>query len=199
MKKTIIKTLIIVVICLTIGFFAGMEYKAYQIRSVFKKATDQISGVLNQPQQTGTAMPEESKWTDKNVGDVVELATLKFQVIKSEEKQTISSSNMFSTPKVAKSGAKFVVIDLELTNTTNAPFTFFNMGGGFVLVDDKERQFTEYEDTIGSIDNYLDSRKLSPSIAERGVLVYEIPQDAINYGLAVGKGGTNEVYKVILK
>lgn len=67
----------------------------------------------------------------------------------------------------AKEGAKFVIVDIKLTNTTNKTFSF--------------------------------PPDLSLSIKETGYLVYEIPTDAMSYFLVVGKSGTNELYKIILK
>ena len=148
------------------------------------------------PEKSGQEKQDDYVWIKKNIGDTVELATIKFKVIKSGERQTISSK--YGTPKVAKERAKFVVIDLELTNITDAPFYFSN-SDSFAIFDDKERLFAEYEDTIGGIDNYLTQRKLSPDITERGVFVYEIPQDAESYSLTIGKLGTNEAYEVLLK
>lgn len=148
------------------------------------------------PEKGEQEKQEDYVFIEKNIEDEIELATLKFKVNKVEEKQIISSK--YGTPAVAKEGAKFIVIDLELTNITNAPFYFSNYNG-FVLIDNKERQFTEYEDVIGSIDNYLAQRKLSPDIAERGFFVYEIPKDAVSYSLVIGKAGTDEIYKVVLK
>lgn len=196
-KITLVKTPIIIILSLAIGFLAGMEYKAYQVRSALKETAKEISEVFTgETKQKGEEEKIEWVITEKNTGDEIELATLKFKVNKVEERQIISSK--YGTPEVAKEGAKFVVIDLELTNITDTPFYFSNYDG-FILIDDKGRQFTEYENVIGSIDNYLAQRKLSPNITERGVFVYETPKDAASYGLTVRKAGTNEEYKVILK
>ena len=130
---------------------------------------------------------------EKRMGEMVELATIKFKVINVEETQIISVK--YGTPKVAKEETKFVVINLEITNITGAPFYFLN--DSFGILDNKERLFAEYQDTF-SIDNYLSGRTLSPDIKERGVFVYEIPQDAESYSLTIGKLGTSEVYKVSL-
>ena len=196
-KKIILKISVVVIISLAVGFFVGIEYKAYQIRKalsdVFDKPNQQV---ISTPEKSGQKKQDDYVWIKKNIGDTIELATIKFKVIKSEERQTISSK--YGTPKVAKEGTKFVVIDLELTNIIDAPFYFSNYDG-FAIFDDKERLFAEYDDTIGSIDNYLDGRKLSPDITERGVFVYEIPQDAESYSLTIGKSGTNEAYEVLLK
>lgn len=130
---------------------------------------------------------------EKNIGDEVVLATLNLKVNSAEEKQSINSS--YSSAE-AKEGAKFVVIDLELTNTTNKGFTF---PPDLLLMDDKGREFDSYSDSIGNIENYIDYRDLSPSIKETGYLVYEVPMDALNYSILVGKAGTDELYKIIIK
>jgi len=205
MNKTILKTLVITVVCLAIGFLAGMEYKAYQVRSVLQEAAD----VFNEPSQQTIPTPEKQEeqteggqeaqdeyvFIEKSIGDEIEFATIKAKVNGVKERQTLSGS--FGTPAIAKENAKFVVISLSITNTTDANFTF--LPDGFRLVDNEERQFTTYDDTIGSVENYLNVRELTPSITESGVIVYEIPKDVINYSLLAGKGGTNEIYKINLK
>ena len=130
---------------------------------------------------------------EKNIGDEVVLATLNLKVNSAEEKQSINSS--YSSAE-AKEGAKFVVINLELTNTTNKGITF---SPDLLLIDDKGREFDSYSDSIGSIDDYIDYRDLSPSIKETGFLVYEVPIDALNYSIFIGKAGTNELYEIIIK
>ncbi len=130
----------------------------------------------------------------KTVGDEITLATIKFKVNSIEEKQTISSS--YGPPKTAKEGAKFVVINLEITNTTNKAFAF---SPDLILVDNKGREFNAYSDAIGNIDNYIDYRDLSPSIKEKGNLVYELPSDATSYNLMIAKSSTKELYQIKLK
>lgn len=195
-----VKTIIIVLVSLGIGFFAGVEYKAYQVRSALQDAADEIFNTFNTADTSSNQLPDENEdsitYIDKSVGEEAVLATIKFKVNNSSEKQTLSGG--FGSPAIAKEGAKFVVIDLSITNTTNASFTFLP-DDGFRLIDDKDRQFTTYRNTIGKVDNYLNVRELSPGIAESGVLVYEIPQDSVSYSFAVGKGGTSEIYRVQLK
>ena len=131
----------------------------------------------------------------KNIGEEIKLATLKYTVNSVEEVQTMGGS--FGV-KVAKQNAKFVIINVNIINTTNSEFTFYS-NDAFVIIDNQNRQFTTYDDTIGYIDNYLTMRNLSPDLVENGVLVYEMPSDATNYNLVIGKSGTDEIYKVILK
>lgn len=139
------------------------------------------------------AEEDDMEIIEKNIGDEVVLATLNLKVNSAEETQSINSS--YSSAE-AKEGAKFVVINLELTNTTNKGITF---SPDLLLIDDKGREFDSYSDSIGSIDNYMDYRDLSPSIKETGFLVYEVPEDALNYSIYVGKAGTNELYEIIIK
>ncbi len=132
---------------------------------------------------------------EKKMKDEIELATIKLKINNVEEKQILGGG--FGTPAIAKENTKFVIINLDITNTTNSGFTFFPETG-FILIDNKEREFTTYKDTIWKVDNYLNVRELAPDITENGVLVYEIPKDAENYSLMIAKGGTNEIYKISL-
>src|SRR3989338_844564 len=131
----------------------------------------------------------------KGLGDEIVLATIKFKVNAVKEQQTISSSNQYIGSATAKEDAKFIIVDMSITNTTNASFAFPD--DAFVLVDNQNRQFNISSNT--TIDNYLNWRQLSPSITEKGVVVYEMPSDATSYSFTVVKAGTNEVYKIILK
>lgn len=129
----------------------------------------------------------------KNIGEEIAFATIKLKVNSVEEKNSISSS--YSSAD-ATEGAKFAVIELEVTNTTNNTFTF---PSDIPLVDDKGREFYPYEDSIGNIDNYIDYRELAPSIKEKGCLVYELPNDSNNYSIFLLKDGTDELYEIIIK
>ncbi|MCK5123132.1 MAG: DUF4352 domain-containing protein [Candidatus Pacebacteria bacterium] len=139
---------------------------------------------------------EDIEIIEKNIGDEVELTTIKYTIHNVEEKKILSSE--FHGPTIAQKNTKFVVIDMSITNITKSGFLFFP-SDGFVLIDNQKRQFITYDNTIGSIDNYLNVRNLAPSIQERGFIVYNIPEDAISYGIFVGKAGTNEIYGIVLK
>lgn len=52
---------------------------------------------------------------------------------------------------------------------------------------------------LNSVDNYMAYRELSPSIKEKGYIIYELPTDATSYSIVMGKGGTRETYKILLK
>lgn len=194
-----IKLLIAALIIFALGFFLGMEYKAYQVRSALTSVlNDSQPGNTNTPSTQDSAIQQAKKegmtTIDKAIGDEISLATIKIKVNSSDERQTISSP--YSSPKVAKQGTKFVVINLDVTNTTNSEFS---LQPDFLLVDNQNREYSTYSDSIGSIDNYLNYRDLSPSVKETGFLVYEIPADASSYSLMMSKAGTKELYKIKLK
>lgn len=180
--------IVVIILSLVIGFFGGMEFKSYQVRRAIEETFS--------PTEVAIDINKE-KIINKNMGDIIELTTVSYKINGAKEQQMISSANMFSTPVTAKNGAKFVVIDIGITNTTNS--SFYVPTDGFMLIDNSDRIFQPFDNTIGNIDNYLNSRKLSPSIEETGVLVFQIPQDATQYSLVTAKAGTDEVYKTRLK
>ncbi|MCR3922797.1 MAG: DUF4352 domain-containing protein [Firmicutes bacterium] len=140
------------------------------------------------------ALQDNMTIIEKATGDEIILATVLLKVTGVEEKQSISTS--YGSPTEAKEDAKFVVVSLDLTNTTNKTFSF---PPDLIVVDNKGREFNTFSDSIFAIDDYLDYRDLSPSIKETGYLVYELPTDAVSYNLVVAKSGTNELYKILLK
>ena len=132
---------------------------------------------------------------DKNIGDEIELATMKFKINSADEKPSVKSS--YGSTKSASEGSKFIVINLTVTNNTKEGFDFDS--DGIRLTDDQDRKFDPWDDTIGSIDNYLEMRELQPSIPQAGFMIYEVPIDANSYRMNIGKRGTNEVYSISLK
>ncbi|MDO8657504.1 MAG: DUF4352 domain-containing protein [Candidatus Levybacteria bacterium] len=193
---------IIIVIGLAIfgvGFFAGGEYKAYRIRTAIQQAFSGNTNPFNSSSLLLTPSTKQAKKeiitiVQKAIGDEIALATLKLKVNSVEEKQTLIAT--YGSPKVAKEGTKFVVVNLDITNTTNRKFSF---SPDIIVVDNKNREYSTYSESIGAIDNYLNYKDLSPSVKETGYLIYEIPNDATSYSLVVGKEGTNELYKIVLK
>lgn len=162
----------------------------------FDNAMNSSSSDANQESTTAMENAKKDNMTiiTKNIGDEIQFATLKLKVNRVEEKQTISAE--YSSPITAKEGAKFVIVNADLINTTNKAFT---MSPNLMIVDNKDREYKTYSDAIGAIDDYLDYKELSPSIKETGNWVYELPTDATSYKLISGKSGTNELYEILLK
>lgn len=194
-KKIILLASLVVVF--GIGFYSGTIYKTYQIAKTFSDLLDNSTTASNLNKNTVSEKIKEENYQliEKNIGDEVTLATINFKINKVEEKQTLVPK--YGSPKVADENTKFIVINADITNTTNSKFSFST--NGLILVDNKNREFSTYSDSIGAIDDYLDYRDLSPSIKENGYLIYELPIDAENYNFMIGKAGTKEYYKIILK
>jgi len=182
-------------IILGIGFYLGTVYKTYQFAKVFKDAFNNTG--LETKNNTVKEEIEEKNYQviEKQIGDEVTLATMNFKINKVEEKQILNPK--YGSPVVAKEGTKFILINIDITNTTSSKFDF--SPNGLIIIDNKNREFSTYSNSIGSIDGYLDYRELSPSIKETGYLIYEMPNDAVNYSFMIGKAGTKEYYKIILK
>jgi len=157
---------------------------------------DSSTNSSNQDSMTALETAEKNNMTiiHKAVGDEITLATVILKVNTVEEQQTLTAE--YRSPVAAKEGAKFVIVNLDVTNTTNKAFEF---PPSLIVVDNKNREFNSYPDSIGSIDNYIDYRELSPGIKETGNLVYELPSDATSYSLLIAKAGTNELYQILLK
>lgn len=192
MSKKFYISLIVVAI---ISFVLGMEFQSYRVRSALTEGLSKMSESLKTNDFSSQKETTPSAIVQKIIGDTVELATLNIKVTSAEETGTLAGS--YSGPKVAKEGAKFIIIHAEVINTTKQPFTFsYNSNP---LVDEKGRRFGPYSDTIGAVTDYLDVRTLQPSITEKGVMVYEIAKDAEKYKLVFLKAGTNEEYDIVLK
>lgn len=184
--KTKLGIALLIVLGIVLVFVIGSEYRAYKV----KKAINEVFNTENTPE------PAKNKnIVEKKIGEEFQLTMGKMKINSVEEKSVLSGS--FGSPVAAKEGTKFVILDLDVTNTTNDKITF--VPSTIDLVDNKERTFETYEDTIGNVDNYLEMRDLSPSIKENGVLVYELPDDATSYALEIDKGGTSDRYMVKLK
>lgn len=195
MKNKVIISFIVLVVFI-LGFFAGMEYKAYQISSAFQQAFNDTTSPT--PAQTVVEQAKEEKLItiEKKIGDELVMATGNLKVNTSEEKQIVVAS--YGSPKVAKEGTKFVLVNLDVMNTTKSSFSF-NADNVFKMVDNQGREFETYENSFGAIDNNLDYEELAPSVKKTGFLLYEIPTDATGYSLITAKEGTKELYKIVLK
>lgn len=128
------------------------------------------------------------------IGDEIILTTLNLKVNNVEEKQSISS--YYGSAAEAHEGFEFVLILLQLKNTTNEEFEFSQ---DLIIMDDKKREFNSYPNTTDNLDNCIENRKLSPGISETGYLVYELPKDSMSYSIYSWNAGTDKLYEIKLK
>lgn len=131
---------------------------------------------------------------EKGVGDDITLSTIDLKVNSVEETKLLEST--YGDPVKAKDGTKFVLVSMDITNTTKTEIT---APDDLKLIDNEDREFSKYSDSIGAIEDYLDYRDLAPSIKESGRFVYELPEDSTSYSIVVGKADTDEIYKIKLK
>ena len=189
------KSIILVVAGIIVGFIIGQQYTKYSISRKLEKAFSQPS-VAETAKTTEKEIENKLKNAiNKNIGEEVGLATFKFKVNSSVEENIIQSK--YGSPKVADEGAKFIILDISVTNITKSPFDFYT--DGMNLVDDNGTQYYPYNDTIGNIDNYIDMQEISPNISKTGKMVYMIPKTIESYSFIVRKGGTNEMFKIKVK
>lgn len=154
-----------------------------------------LGGKNTSPQQEKASPKSESTDPYANakiykLGETVHFASVDLVVNSAKATDSISSSG--SSPVFADKGAKFVVINLTVTNTTKSPFTY----KPFEMVDQKNRMFESYENTIGNIDNYINVAELAPSIPKTGNAVYQVPKDATTLKLGGYVGNTNKLFLV---
>ncbi len=125
---------------------------------------------------------------DVELGETIELATIKLCVTGCEERTTLSSGFGETT---APEGTKFVVFSAEIENITKEPLSFNN---DLKFYDNQGRQYEPYNDSYLYLDGVFSYVDLAPNIKQTGYLVYNVPQDAAGYYIVTGKSGTNDVY-----
>jgi hypothetical protein len=189
-KKNIIISVVVIIVIAVFIFIAGTEYKAYQVRKAVKQ-------IFNETPTAETDISKEAKekiianMIEKNIGEEIQLATVKVKVNEASEAQVYNLS--YSNPLVAKADTKFVILSVEITNTTKAPF--YNSTDFGSIMDSNERVWvaTEFLGDKGIAGD------LAPDIMQKGDVLYEIPKDATNYSFIIRKAGTDEFYKIRLK
>lgn len=144
---------------------------------------------------TGSSKSEvETVRITKQIGDEIALETFDLKIRGAEEDKLISS--YYGSTAYATDGFKFVLVVLELKNTTDKEFEYIP---DLKLEDKSGREFYPYPNTIGNINNHIEKRKLSPGISEIGYLIYEIYEDCESYSIIASNEEKNERYEVNIK
>lgn len=177
---------------LFLGFLAGMEYKAYQVRSVLNETFEDWGEDFGA--EESYVEPEEEVHIAKGLGDSIELATIEFTVNSAEEKDVIV--DVLGSTRFPSDGAKFVVLNMTITNTlkeeTSSDLDYFE------VTDDQGRVYTYDWEVTTAVSERMPST-LQAGIPETGYVVFQLPIDAASYFMSIGKAGTSEVYDVVLK
>lgn len=137
---------------------------------------------------------EDKNIIKKEIGQELELKNLNITVTTVEETNELVGDLDEKTQ--AREGSKFLVIGLDIVNTSKEGFSFYN---DFLLIDQEGREYQGYGDSIGNLKNYMDGRDLAPSIKEEGFICFELPEDSLAYSIFIGKEAKDEVYEVVLR
>lgn len=144
--------------------------------------------VITSGQAHITSRPTQEREIQKRIGEDVLLDTVRVRVNGALEQQAISPQ--WGAPVTAKSGAKFVVINIDATNITRDGLDIFwsiTLDRWLWLVDQMGRRFTVNASASIPADNSLFARRLAPGITENGVLVFEVPTDTTSYRLVISE------------
>lgn len=186
--KTNAGLIALVIAAIVIGGLIMYGYQTFRARPILNPA------LTVQPATQADNSAQETI-INKSVGDEVVLQLIKFRVNQVTEK---TSLNGILGVIVADAGVHFTVVNLTVTSLTNENITV-GADDVFRLVDDKGRHFTAYNNMIGHVDNYFQNVLFAPNIPKTVNMVFELPNDATGYYITVGKGGTNDIYRVKLK
>ncbi len=198
-----------IIASLLIGFFAGREYAFYEVRQRLDTALEEAfsptadTAGSNNQEETSPVLAEQEEMkeelsklniTDVKMGEEFELATIKVKVNSIERSDILNKEYM--EPVVAPEGTEFIVIDMTLTNTTKADFTYTT--DGKPLIDSQDTVYSP-ADYSNSADNNLDLETLSPNIPKTGTITYQVPKNDETYKLLMLKAGTDDAFAVTIK
>ena len=139
---------------------------------------------------------EDANYIDIALNDTAELSKFKVTATKVEEKTKLVDTNELYDDKTAEDGTKYVAYYLTFENITKNAETV-NLYG-LELTDSEGRNFEcDYEANY-----YFESinyESVNPSMKKSGVVVFNVPTDASNYYITLGKDGTNDAYRFYAK
>jgi|GEM_PF-568833 len=160
------------------------------IADVFTCNITKAFSAFNESQDNEEDEEVEYIYQDVPLGEEVELATIKIRLTKVEESKELKSSYSKIT---APNGSKFVFVHAEIENITKTPLDFNN---DLFLYDDQGRQYSPYEDAYMYDGNSFSYVELAANIEQKGVLLYNVPEDSKGFYLKVGKLNSNERYNL---
>lgn len=178
----------------------NIEFKLVKEGSWLKgyewKIDDVITPTFGDEEETA---PEDTNWLDAEVGENVELATVKYSILESTEKSVIEPLSEYTDPLEPSAGSKFVVLKFTVENTTKQAISL-SSSDLLILQDADENQYQEYDGSLYDyFENTLVYEKINPRASFTGYTVFEIPEDIESYGVFSCKKDTNDCYLINLK
>ena len=67
------------------------------------------------------------------------------------------------------------------------------------LIDSQDREYGMYDDAAWYVDDTINYKEINPSMSITGSMVYNVPSDASDMYLLIGKADTNDYYKFFIK
>lgn len=122
----------------------------------------------------------------------IELQTISIRVKSSEEKKYIRSDNEFLDDISAPIGTKFIIVKGQVENITKGTIDLY--ADDFMLFDSLDRQYYPMEDSLYYFDDAHIIFELAPNIKTDFTLVYNVPDNSTDCFIAMGKGGTSDLY-----
>lgn len=137
------------------------------------------------PDEPSSATPAESSantddtvqgTVDAALGDVIEGDRLSLVVYAIERTTTIGEYTE------ADAGQEFVIVDMAAKNRASSEYIRFSSFLQLTLRDDESY---EYDQTLTTAENALDSGELVPGEVTRGVVVFEVPEGTAGLSLEI--------------
>lgn len=193
-KEVSLKILLVIVVAsLLVGFFSGQGYTKYQIRMAIEN-TFNISENDSSDDTRLSDSEESEEVITLGMDKTIQLATIDVKVRSWEEIDIIPQS--YGSPILPSEGAKLIKVNVTVTNTTNSEFT---LGSDWASIQTEEGKTFSEDDDAWDLDDYISYETLKPDIAVQGSILYEISEESSDLYLAMGKAGTNKIYKIKLE
>lgn len=159
--------------------------------NAFKSISDSFNETEDETSNETDINVEENEDVsiDVPMNQEIALATINIKVTGCEETKELTSEYSSTT---AQNGTKFVIFTVEVENITKDTFNFD--ASDIPLVDSQDRSYNLYSDAFMYAADSICYTDLAPNIRQMGTMIYNVPEDATDYCMKVGKSGTNEVY-----
>ena len=172
LKNILIWGVSVLVVGLILGIVTGWVLRQRQLEESLNK----IFVDLGTSQETSKSIGKsELKNTEpmiikSDIGQIFTVDDYDMIVNRAEVKDSVKGE--YYQPCVAKEGAKFIVVNLGVTNKFTEEKVFDN---ALVNVEDANGYKYKEFNTYGCLDNDLDNRRLAPLITELGDILFEVP------------------------
>lgn len=116
-------------------------------------------------------------------GTPIHVGNVKWAVVDVKNKgKLLKSTNQFIDTETTK--GKFIWVEVQVENESNSPLTMTAP----ILIDEKSRRFTNKTAIfhIPEDKSFFILKTLNPAVPFNGVLIYEVPEDALGLTLLVG-------------